>query len=90
MVAVVIGETLPQGDVEQETVQVTLGLAEESFMIVAVNIAELPAFTVALVGEAVTVMAGTVMVAVPFFVVSATEVAVRVTLKVLAGGPGAV
>ncbi len=85
-----MGEGVPHGAVEQETLQVTLGVAEESFVTVAVNIAEAPVFTVALGGAIVTVMAGTVMVAVPFFVVSATEVAVRVTVKVLAGGPGAV
>ena len=41
-------------------------------------------------GETATVMAGTVMVAVPVCFVSATEVAVRVTVNVLAGGPGGV
>lgn len=90
MVAVVVGETLPHGAVLQETVQLTMGVTEGSFITVAVNIAEAPVFTVALGGATVTVMAGTVMVAVAFFVVSTTEVAVRVTVKVLAGGPGAV
>lgn len=88
--AVEVGETEPHGAVEQETVHVTLGAAEGSFVTVGVIVVELPAFTVALVGATATVMAGTVMVAVPVLVVSAMEVAVRVTVKLLATGPGAV
>ena len=88
--AVEAGETEPQGAVEQETVQVTLGVAEGSFVTVGVIVVELPAFTVALVGATATAIAGTVMFAVPVFVVSATELAARVTVKLLATGPGAV
>jgi len=46
--------------------------------------------TLALPGETATVMAGTVIVAEPDLVVSAAEVAVMVTVRLLAGGPGAV
>jgi hypothetical protein len=46
--------------------------------------------TFALEGATVTVMAGTVIVAEFDFVVSATEVAMIVMVRVLAGGAGAV
>jgi hypothetical protein len=47
---------------------------------------ETPACTAAVAGDADTVSAGTVMVATLDFVVSATEVAVMVTVMSLAGG----
>lgn len=91
--AVEAGETEPQAAPVQPVpvrVQLTLGAAEGSFVTVGVIVVELPAFTVAVVGATATLMAGTVIVAVPVFVVSAMEVAVRVTVKLLATGPGAV
>jgi hypothetical protein len=91
--AVEAGETEPQAAPVQpvpDNVQVTLGVVEGSFVTVGVMVVELPAFTVAVVGATATVIAGTVMVAVPVLVLSAMEVAVRVTAKLLATGPGAV
>jgi len=87
--AVLVGFTLPHAATEQVTLQVT-PLLLGSFVTVAVNWAVAVARTVALPGETETVMAGTVIVAEPDLVVSATEVAVRVTVRLLAGGPGAV
>jgi len=88
-VAVVAGETLPHvgehGIPFCLSVQLTLGVAEGSFMTVAVNVVELPAFTVAVVGATETVIAGTVTVEEPDFDVSATEAAVTVTVRLLAG-----
>lgn len=46
--------------------------------------------TFALGGATETVIAGTVIVAEAFFVLSTAEVAVIVTVRSLAGGPGAV
>jgi positive regulator of sigma E activity len=91
--AVEAGETEPQAAPVQPVpvnVHVTLGVVEGSFVTVGVMVVELPAFTVAVVEATATVIAGTVMVAVPVLVLSAMEVAVRVTAKLLATGPGAV
>ena len=66
-------------------VQVT-PLFAVSLLTVAVKLAVLPAGTLALGGATATVMAGTVMVAEFVLVVSATDVAVIVTVKVLGGG----
>src|SRR5260370_36612779 len=77
------GETEPQAAPVQpvpDNVQVTLGVVEGSFVTVGVMVVELPAFTVAVVGATATVIARTVMVAVPVLVLSAMEVA--------AGGAG--
>lgn len=57
---------------------------------VAVNIAVPLTGTFALGGATPTVIAGTVIVAEAFLVLSAAEVAVIVTVRSLAGGPGAV
>jgi len=46
--------------------------------------------TLAVGGATETLIAGTVIVAEPDLVVSAAEVAVMVTVRLLAGGPGAV
>jgi hypothetical protein len=91
--AVVVGETDPQAAPVQPVpvnVHVTLTVVEGSFVTVGVIVVELPAFTVVLAAATATVIAGTVIVAVPFLVLSATDVAVRVTVKSLATGPGAV
>ncbi len=91
-VAVVVGETLPHGAGLQETVQLTMGVAEGSFITVAMNIAELPAITVALGGATVTEMGGGVMVMVAEtdFVLLAVEVAVTVTVLGVGTAAGAV
>jgi len=61
-----------------------------SLKTVAVSCAEVVSRRVALEGWVVTMMAGTVMVAEDVAAGSATEIAVTVTCKLLAGGPGAV
>jgi hypothetical protein len=78
---------VPHGDAEHDTVQVT-PLFAESLVTVAVNCAVVPGDTVAELGETETVIAGTVtvMVAEADFDVSATEVAVIVTVKPADGG----
>jgi hypothetical protein len=83
---VVVGETEPQGAVEQETVQVTLTVAEGSLVTVGVMVVELPAFTGAVLGATEIVTALNVIVTVPTFVPSATDVAVIVTVTSLGGG----
>jgi hypothetical protein len=91
--AVEEGETEPQAAPVQPVpvnVHVTLIVAEGSFVTVGVICVERPAFTVVLAAATATAIAGTVIVAVPFFVASATDVAVKVTVKLLATGPGAV
>lgn len=70
-------------------VQVTPRLPA-SLLTVAVKFCVPPTGTLALPGETATAMAGTVIVAEPDLVVSAAEVAVMVTVRLLAGGPGAV
>lgn len=85
--AVVVGEIVPQGAVGQDTDQAT-PLAAESFVTVAVNCAVEPGCIVALSGKTETVTMGTVIVVELFWVASAAEVAVRVTVKSLAGGVG--
>jgi hypothetical protein len=65
-------------------------VAEGSFITVAVKLCVALTTTLAAVGETETLMAGTVMVVEPDLVGSATAVAVMVTVKLLAGGPGAV
>ena len=83
--AVDVGETPPQGAGEQDTVQVT-PLLLESPATVAVNREVLPAPTAVEAGATDTATEGTVMVAEVDFVLSVTEVAVNVTVKLLAGG----
>ena len=83
--AVVAGKTPPQGAGEQDAVQVT-PLLLESPATVAVNCEVLPASTVAEPGATDTATEGTVMVAEADFVLFAAEVAVNVTVKLLAGG----
>jgi len=70
-------------------VQVT-PLLLASFRTVGINCCDRPTGTEALPGATETVMAGTVIVAELDLVESATEVALTVTVRVLAGGPGAV
>ncbi len=53
---------------------------------VAVNTCEVASSTVGVNGEIVTEIVGTVMVAEADFVASVTEVAVRVTVRLLDGG----
>ncbi len=93
-VAVVVGETLPHAGEHAAplcvSVQLTLGVTEGSFITVAVNVGAAVTTTVAVIGETETVMAGTVIVVEADFVESAAAVAVMVSVKVLAGGPGAV
>jgi hypothetical protein len=84
-----VGETLPQGAVEHETVHVT-PLLLGSLPTVAVNSCVVPASTVAVWGSVSTVIAGTVIVAEAIAKGLVTEVAVTVTVKSLAGRPGAV
>ena len=61
-------------------------LPDRSLFTLALMARETPACTAAVAGVAETVSAGTVMVAALDFEVSATEVAVRVTVVSLAGG----
>jgi hypothetical protein len=82
---VTVGDTVPQGEVEQERVQVT-PLLLASLARVAVNGAVAPASRVAESGAMVTATDGTVMVAEAFFVGSAAEVEVMVTVRLVAGG----
>lgn len=85
-----MGESEPQGAGEQDTAQVT-PLVLGSLATVAVNCAVDPASTVAPAGATETVIAGTVIVAEVAAKGLATEVAVSVSVKSLAGGvPGAV
>ena len=83
--AVAVGETVPHGVGEHDTVQVT-PLFAGSLLTVAVNCAVAAACTVAELGVTETVVPGTVMIAAFNTEVLATEVAVRVTVKLLAGG----
>lgn len=85
--AVVARETVPHGDAEHTTVQVT-PLFAESLLTVAVNCAVAPGDRVAELGATITVIAGTVtvMAADADFDVSANEVAVIVTVKPADGG----
>ena len=64
--------------------QVTAGL--EVFITVAVNCCVAPGRTVGAVGATEMVTAGTVIVAEAFLVLSATDVAVIVTVRSLGGG----
>ena len=61
-------------------------LPDRSLFTLALMARETPACTAAVAGDAVTVSAGTVTVAALDFEVSATEVAVMVTVWSLAGG----
>jgi len=61
-----------------------------SFVTVAVKFCVALTTTLAEFGETETVMAGTVMLVEADLVGSATALAVMVTVKLLAGGPGAV
>ena len=87
--AVVAGETLPHDVEAHDTVQFT-PLFAGSLVTVAMNCAVACGCTVAVLGETDTVTAGTVIVAVTDLLGSVTEVAVSVTVRVVAGGPGAV
>jgi hypothetical protein len=83
---VAVGKTVPQGAGEHDTVHVT-PLFAGSLVTVAVNFAVAPACTVAVLGVTeTTIPAGTLMVAEFDADVLATEVAVMVTVKLLAGG----
>jgi len=83
--AVVVGETMPHGATEHDTVQLTPEFAG-SLVTVAVKFVVLLGWTVAEFGETDTATAGTVTVADPDFDVSTTEVAVIMTFMSLAGG----
>jgi hypothetical protein len=85
--AVAVGETVPHGAAEHDTVQVT-PLFVESLATVAVNWAVVPAWTVAVGGvtETETGVAGILMVAEAAFDESAPEVAVIVTVRSPDGG----
>jgi hypothetical protein len=81
-----MGETVPHDAAEHDTVQVTPLLAG-SLATVAVNFAVAPACSVAVLGETETAIpTGTVMVAEADAELLATEVAVMVTVTLLAGG----
>ena len=82
--AVEVGETLPQGEGEQDTVQLT-PLLLESPATVAVNCVVPVPGTLADVGATLTATEGTVMVVGADFVLSVTEVPVSVTAVLLAG-----
>jgi hypothetical protein len=82
--AVDVGEGLPHGAVEHDTVQVT-PLLLESPATVAVNCVVPVPETLAVEGTTVTATEGTVIVAGADLLVSATEVAVNVTVRLLAG-----
>ena len=83
--AVLAGDTLPHAVAEQDTVQVT-PLFVESPSTVAINGADAPPRTVATGGATETATEGTVMVAEEDLLLSVTDVAVTVTLRLLAGG----
>jgi len=88
--AVEVGVTLPHGEVEQETVQVT-PLLVASPKTVAMKFPFVDANTVADAGATETVTDGIVIVTVADFVLSVTEVAVTVTVRLAdVGEPGAV
>ncbi len=80
----IVGPTEPHCATEQVTLHVTLPVPG-SLLTVAMNCPVAPAITVRVLGATVTVIAGTVTVIVPFFVLSATEVTVMVTVKSLVG-----
>jgi hypothetical protein len=82
--AVVVGETLPQGVVAQVTVQVTPFLLG-SFTSVAVTWLVVLASTLVAAGVTLTPTEGTITVAEADFVVSVVEVPVTVILMLLAG-----
>ena len=71
------------------SVHVTFPLLASLFTVALIG-TEVPACTFADVGDNETVIAGTVIEIFWDLVESATDVAVRVTAKSLAGGPGAV
>jgi hypothetical protein len=82
-------ETDPQLAPSQVMLQVT-PLPDESLLTVALNCAVACGCTVAEDWERETLMAGTVIATEADFPVSATALAVRVTIIVTPGGPGAV
>jgi hypothetical protein len=88
-----VGETAPQpgehGVPLWVSSQLTLPVPASLFTVPEI-IREPATCTVAEVGDTETVIAGTVIVAVTDFVESATAVALRVTVRSFAGGPGAV
>ena len=86
--AVTEGETVPHGAGAHDTVQVT-PLFAVSLVTVAVKFAVAPTFTVFVVGVTDTVTAGEGMVTIADAEAEelATEVAVMVTAKALAGAP---
>ena len=93
--ALVFAESVPQAaplQPEPDRVQVT-PLFCESFCTVAVKVCDWPVCTDALVGDTPTLMAGAaviVIAAAALFVVSATDVAVMVTVAGLGAAAGAV
>jgi hypothetical protein len=91
--AELVAESVPQVAPEQpvpDKVQVTLGVAEGSFVTVAAKFRVVLTTTLAEFGETETLTAGTEMVVEADLVGSAVDVAVMVTVKLLAGEPGAV
>ena len=82
--AAVVGETVPHGAVEQETLQLTPANAGSLFT-VAENCSIAPTCSTPVVGATETLMAETVIVAEADFDGFATEVAVTVTDRLLAG-----
>jgi len=81
-----VGEILPQGADEHDTLQLT-PLLLESLPTIAMMLGTLPvASTVAVVGVMEIVTEGIVIVAVADLVASSKEVAVTVTVRSLAGG----
>ena len=82
--AVEVGDTLPHAGSEQDTVQLT-PLLEESPTTVAANVVAAPAMTVAVGGETDRETEGTVIVAEEDLLLSVADVAVTVTVRLLAG-----
>lgn len=84
-----MGDTVPHDVAEQVTVQVTPAFFG-SFVTATVNCWGIVASTVGFCGSTSTTIAGTVIRALAIASEFATEVAVTVTCKSLAGGSGAV
>lgn len=89
--ALVVGETVPHGELEHWTDHVT-PLFAGSPVTVAVNCAEAPGCTVTLAGitEIIKFDVGTVTVAEPIVVESAAEIAATVTVRLPCWPVGAV
>jgi len=87
--AVDVGATLPQGAVEQDTVHVTPLLLESPATVAVSCVVPVPA-TVVVEGTTVTPTEGIVSMAVADLLLSVTDFAVSVTVKLLGGVAGAV